>query len=269
MTKGASRTQYLHKTWRRSVSCGSPRSRHESQIHADMIGLRLLYISSTSICRMMSMTGTKLRRAALLSTAVMLAAMVTPFVAASAFSGQITCLTPTSCANSQTINLSGAGSSATATLFLSAGSAASGTTINYYVCPQSASSCSSTSGSDNGWSWTFTPSSGTTGTGAGCSASSCEGNGIGSPSALSLSITAPSTVTSSNMQEDLTIYACSSSGSTSDCAGIYQQVASLTVTSNVPQFGLGVGVAMAVGLLGLVLVRKKSSTPIISAPAVA
>ena len=212
--------------------CANYRSqRHESQIHADMIGLRLLYISSTSHWQTMSMTGRKLRKAALLSAAVMLAAMATPFIAVSAFSGQITCLTPASCAGSQTINMSGPGSSATATLFMSAGSASSGTTINYYVCPQSASSCSSTSGTDNGWSWSFSPTSGTTSSGAGCSATSCEGNGFGSPSTLSLTITAPSTVTGTNHQETLTIYACSTSGTNSDCAGLYQQVASLSIVS--------------------------------------
>ena len=76
---------------------------------------------------------------------------------------------------------------------------------------------------------------------------------------MSLALTAPTIVTGTNMQETLTIYACSQSGTQTQCNSLLTDVASLSVTSNVPQFGLGVGVAMAVGLLGLVLVKRSHS----------
>ncbi len=196
--------------------------------------------------------------------------------AVSAYSGSITCLTPASCASSETLSLSGPGSSATATFLLNAGTAPSGTNVFYYVCPQSASSCSSSSGTDNGWSWTFSPVSGVsagsptgggvTGSGAGCSGTSCEGNGFGTPSTLSLTVTAPTTVTASNSVEDLTIYACSQSGSTQTCASILEDVASLTITSSVPEFGMGLGLSLVIGLFGLLFVvrRKGFALPSVS-----
>ncbi len=197
-----------------------------------------------------------LRRLAVLSTmAVMFALTVAPSV--SAYSGQIICLTPATCASSQTLNLTGPGSSATATFELTS-DAPGATSVNYYVCPQSAASCSTSSGSDNGWTWSFTPTTGTTGTG--CLSKSCEGNGYGTPSSLSLTVNAPSIVTSTNGMESLTIWACSQSGNNVYCASILSEVASLTIDATVPQFGLGIGVATALGMLGLVLVKRRSSS---------
>ncbi|MDG6994365.1 MAG: hypothetical protein JRN52_00460 [Nitrososphaerota archaeon] len=186
----------------------------------------------------------------------LLAFTMMPAVFAS--SGQIVCLTPTSCANNQELNLTGPGSTATATFELTT-NANSGTTLTYVVCPQgvSSTSCTSNTGTYLGWSWTFTPSSGTTGSGSGCSATSCEGNGFGSPSTLSLSITAPSSVTSSNSKLGLTIYACEASNGNVNCATVLTQVASLTIESTVPEFGLGMGVAMVIGLFGILFIARK------------
>lgn len=179
-----------------------------------------------------------------------------------AYNGQIACLT--NCSASNVIAMSGPGSTKTATFWLYATNAPVGTTMNYYVCPQSASSCSSASGADNGWSWTFTPTSGTTGTGPASCGTSCEGNGAGSPSTLSLQITAPTTVTPTNQQETLTIYACSIAGTTQTCNSAYQQTASLTVSTTVPQFGLGIGLIIAIGLVGLVLVKRRNTPKLAS-----
>lgn len=210
------------------------------------------------------MTRNSKRLALLSSIALMFALSVAPAVSAVTYTGQIVCLTPASCASSQTIDLSGPGSSATATFELTT-NAPDGTSVSYFVCPAGQSNCSSNTGTDNGWSWTFTPATGTTGTG--CLAVSCEGNGFGSPSAMSLQVTAPSVVSSSNSQEVLTIYACSQAGSQTQCNSLLTNVASLTVASNVPQFGLGIGVAMAVGLLGLVLVKRSRSIALPTMPA--
>lgn len=204
-------------------------------------------------------------KVALLSavTVVLFAFMLIPSVAA--YSGQIVCLTPSSCSTSQTINVGGPGDTATAT-FLLTSNAPSGTSVNYYVCLQSQTACSSNTGTSSGWSWTFTPASGTTGTGGSCTATSCEGNGVGSPSALSLSITAPPAVNSSNSQLSLTIYACSQSGTQPQCNSILTEVASLSVTASVPEFGLGLGLAMAIGILGLLLVIRKRSLNVPQVP---
>jgi hypothetical protein len=199
-----------------------------------------------------------------LSTAAVLLFALAAISSVMAYTGSIDCLTPASCVTSDTINLSGPGSTTVATFWLYATNAPIGTTIHYYVCPSSAATCSSPSGSDNGWSWTFTPTSGMTGTGSPCTGTSCEGNGVGSPSALSLSITAPSTVTSTNAHEELTIYACSSTGSSYTCNSLFQGVASLTIASNVPQFALGLGLAITIGLVGLVLVKKRATPKLAS-----
>ena len=196
-------------------------------------------------------------KVALLSTALAILFAVTMMPSVMAYSGQIVCLTPTSCANDQTLNLNGAGSSATATMELTT-NAPSATTINYYVCVAGTNSCSSNSGTDNGWSWIMTPATGKTGSGSGCLATSCEGNGHGTPSSLSLMVTAPTIVTSTNMQEELTLYACSTSGTQSSCNSLGTQVASLSVTSTVPEFGLGLGLTLVIGLFGLLfMVRRK------------
>jgi hypothetical protein len=182
-----------------------------------------------------------------------------------AYTGSIACLTPASCATSDTISLSGPGSSTVATLWLYASTAPSGATIYYFVCPSTSSTCSSPSGTSNGWSWSFTPTSGTTGTGSPCAAgSSCEGNGVGSPSTLSLSVTAPTTVTATNQQIELEVYACSLTGTSYTCDSLFQGVASLTITATVPQFALGLGLAITIGLVGLVLVKKRTTPKLAS-----
>jgi|SRR5579872_6613366 len=160
-----------------------------------------------------------------------------------AASGQIVCLTPASCANNQTLSLSGPGSTATATMKLTS-NLAGGTTVNFYVCDQSATSCSSPNGAFNGWSWTFTASGVT--------------DGSGTITGLSLSITAPSVVTPSNNVETVTIFACYTVGTNPFCNSIQLQIASLSITASVPQFGVGMGLALVIGFFGLVfLVRKR------------
>ena len=180
-----------------------------------------------------------------------------PAAFAAAPGGSISCLTPSSCAADGQVNLTGPGSSATATFLLKT-TASSGSTFHYYVCVTGAASCGATSGTSNGWSWSFSPASGVTGTGAACAgATSCEGAGVGTPGTLSLSLTAPTTVTSSNSQLSLTLYACSTSGTSVNCNSVFTEIASLTVIASVPQFGLGMGLALAIGFLGLFLYVRK------------
>ncbi len=195
--------------------------------------------------------------------AVLFAVTFIPSVAA--YSGQIICLTPTSCANNQEINLTGAGSTGSATFELTT-NAPSGTTFHYFVCPQAQNNCASASGTSNGWSWSFTPTTGTTGSGGVCVATSCEGNGVGTPGTMTLSLTAPTTVTSTNSVIDLTIYACTSTGTQTQCNSLFAEVASLSVTATVPEFGLGMGLALAIGMFGLLIfVRRRSfSVPTVS-----
>ena len=78
---------------------------------------------------------------------------------------------------------------------------------------------------------------------------------------MSLEVTAPTTVTSTNNVEDLTIYACYGTGNFYTCNSQYEFIAALTITSTVPQFTLGLGLAIAIGLVGLVLVAKKRTSP--------
>jgi hypothetical protein len=76
---------------------------------------------------------------------------------------------------------------------------------------------------------------------------------------MTLSLTAPTTVNSSNTAETLTIYACSQAGTEMKCGGVYTEIASLTVTATVPQFAVaGLGLAVVLGAVGLVFLRKKS-----------
>jgi len=76
---------------------------------------------------------------------------------------------------------------------------------------------------------------------------------------MTLKLTAPSVVTTTNGQETLTIYACSQVGNEQKCGGVYTEVASLTVTATVPQFAVvGTGLAVVLGAVGLLFLRKKS-----------
>jgi len=202
------------------------------------------------------MTSKRIRVGILVAGLSLLMIGMVPAVFAAGF---IDCLSPSSCSSISTINLSGPGSTATATFWLHKVPSNPGT-VYYYVCPTSAGSCSSTSGTDNGWSWSFVPTSGALAQGSPCEASAwCEGNSLGSPDTLTLTITAPSVVTSSNQQENLAIYACSGTGSVPTCDSIYATVATGSVVANVPQFELGMGIAVAFGLVGLVVLRRVSS----------
>jgi len=76
---------------------------------------------------------------------------------------------------------------------------------------------------------------------------------------MTLSLTAPTTVTPTNGQETLTIYACSQVGNELKCGGVFTEVASLTITATVPQFAIvGTGLAVALGAVGLLFLRKRS-----------
>jgi hypothetical protein len=74
-----------------------------------------------------------------------------------------------------------------------------------------------------------------------------------------MSVTAPTTVTSTNGQIYLTIYACSQAGTEAKCNSVFTEVASLTIVSTVPEFGFGVAAIVAISLVGLVFVKKRSS----------
>jgi len=174
-----------------------------------------------------------------------------------AWATQIVCISPASCANDQTLSIGSWGGSATADVELQ-GYPSSSATFNYYACPTSVSvsACTGQSGTDlgTGWAWSFSTASGTTGS---CPQTQCEGAGFGSPSSLSLTVTSPA-VPNSHTSESFTIYACTGGTSAVNCAGVYTAYAALTIVASVPQFGLGIGLAMAAGLLGLVLVKKRN-----------
>lgn len=171
--------------------------------------------------------------------------------------GQINCLTPPSCVSLSSISLTGPGSTGTATLWLhSVPLVPDPNPLFYYVCESSVSPCTSTFGTFDGWSWSFTPATGAAATGSLPCTGYCEGNGFGVPDTLTLTITAPSVVTSSNQAIDLSIYACNNGGSIPTCNSIHSTVATGSVTATVPQFQFGMGLAVAVGLVGLVMLRR-------------
>ena len=185
--------------------------------------------------------------------ALMMVLVMSPTVMAKNYTGSLQCVS--GCGVGNTIALSGAGSTASANFEFYGSNAPTGTTFHYYVCPIG-TGCTSNSGTNQGWSWTFTPATGTVAT---CPSGTCEGAGYGSPSTMTLSLTAPTAVNTTNAQETLTIYACSQSGTELKCGGVYEEVASLTVTATVPQFGVaGVGIAVVLGAVGLLFLRKKS-----------
>ena len=204
-----------------------------------------------------------------LKTAVLLGSIAALFALMSvpatfAYTGTLTCYSPASCSGGS-IAANGPGSTVNALYFLQT-TAPSGTTMDYFVCvhPTSAISCTSNSGGPttdsagnptNGWSFTMT-ATGTTSSGSGC-IGSCEGNTFGTPSTLTLSVTAPTVVTSSNSQISLDIYACDVESGTPSCATTLATVASASVTATVPEFGLGIGAAVAIGLVGFVLIRQR------------
>jgi len=197
----------------------------------------------------------------LASVGALFALMMLPTAMAATYTGSLQCVS--GCASGNTIPLTGPGSTGSANFEFYGSNAPSGTTMHYFVCPIG-TGCSSNSGTDNGWSWTFTPASGNVAT---CPSGTCEGAGYGSPSTMTLSLTAPTTVTPTNGQETLTIYACSQVGNEQKCGGVYTEVASLTVTATVPQFAIaGTGLAVALGAVGLLFLRRKSLPQI--APAV-
>lgn len=188
--------------------------------------------------------------------------------------GTIACLSPASCANTDTLNLGGPGTSQTATFWLYGTNVPAGNTVTYYVCPASASSCGSASGNIggvNGWVWTFAPTSGTVASNGAVpqcvSPATCEGNGLGNPSILSLTVTAPTTTGLSN-NIDLEVYACTSGTTVSQCNQAGQIVASLGVTVNAPEFGAGMAAAVILGL-AVVLVARRRNIPSFPTPVAA
>lgn len=242
----------------------------EFGIHIHVFGLRETYIRAAYLNQLdEDMKKTKIG----LISAVMVLLFAFPAISSvMAISGSISCLTPASCNTSNTLPLSGPGSSATATVWFLDSTTASGTTLYYFVCPQAYSSCSVHSGTDptTGWSWSFSTASGTTAVSAACTGTSCEGNGIGNPSTLSLTITAPTgSQAKTYPTEDFTIYACTSTGTAATCASEFESVATLTITSNVPQFALGLGLAITIALVGLVIVKKRTIPEIASTAAIA
>jgi hypothetical protein len=82
-----------------------------------------------------------------------------------------------------------------------------------------------------------------------------------------MKLTAPTTVTTSNQQISLTIYACSQAGTEAKCNAEFTEVASLTVSATVPEFTFGIAAVVAIGLVGLMLVKRRS-LPKIAAPSV-
>jgi hypothetical protein len=83
-----------------------------------------------------------------------------------------------------------------------------------------------------------------------------------------LSLTAPSVVNATNQKLELSIYACSLTGTSYTCASVFQGVASLTITATFPQFALGLGLAITIALVGLVLVKKRTTPKLASTAAV-
>jgi hypothetical protein len=205
--------------------------------------------------------------AGLIAAAAILAIGMAPGVFAS---GTIACLSPSSCSVTDTLNLSGSGSTGSATFWLYASNVPSGATVNYYVCPSSTSSCDSASGTTGagGWIWSFTPTSGTVGNSANPSCTgkfTCEGNGVGSPSTLTLTVTAP---TSSGYGDTfgLNVYACTTTGTATQCSLAGNVVASLGITISAPEFGAGMVVAVLLGLAAIMVAKRRSLPALPSVP---
>ena len=129
---------------------------------------------------------------------------VTMAPAVFAATGTFSCISPAGCSSGD-VALNGPGNSVVLTYNLNT-NAGSGATMIFYVCPQTANTCSSPSGTDNGWSWSISPTSAVT-------------DASGDVNGIQLTITAPSTVTSTNTQESLVIYACSGTGSSASSSG--------------------------------------------------
>ncbi len=247
----------------------------EFEIHIHVFGLRETYIRAAYLNQLDE--DMKKMKIGLISLAMVLLFAFPAVTSVMAYSGSIACLTPASCATSDTVSLNGPGSSATLTVWLYGSTAPAGATIYYFVCPQTASTCTTATGTGpqtdptTGWQWNFTPVSGQTASGSPCaSSSSCEGNGLGNPSTMSLTVTAPTgSLATTYPTELLTIYACSLTGTSYTCNSEYQTVATLTITAAVPQFALGLGLAMTIGLVGLVLVKKRSTSKIAGTAATA
>ena len=172
---------------------------------------------------------------------------VTMAPAVFAATGTFSCISPAGCSSGD-VALNGPGNSVVLTYNLNT-NAGSGVTMIFYVCPQTANTCSSPTGTDNGWSWSISPTSAAT-------------DASGDVNGIQLTITAPTTVTSTNTQESLVIYACSGTGTSVYCNSNYLNVASGSITATVPEFGFGFGLALAIGLLGMVLVTKKKGMAI-------
>ena len=195
--------------------------------------------------------------------------MFVPAVSAATYTGNIGCL---DCGSGNTIALNGPGTTGTAQIIFYGSNAPVGTSMTYYVCLSTSTSCSASYGSSNGWSWVFCTSSTNTpcastvtsasGTVDTCTyatiTGTCEGNGYGNAPYLELTLTAPpAPITSSNNEITLQIYACSQSGTYATCNGQYVQVAANTIAATVPEFGLGMGLAVAIGLFGLLFMARK------------
>ncbi len=183
----------------------------------------------------------KLRNAAIVG--MLGVVMAVGFVPVAFASGAISCTVGCTGPGNTVVALSGPGSSTTITLQLVGGPAA--TAIDWYACPHAVSNCSVTSGNSHGWLWSLSPTSGTT-------------DGAGSLS-TQMTLTAPSVLNSSNTSEEFTLYACTPGAPTNCFTGTQQ--ASLTVTASVPEFAVGVSVIVAVGLLGMLALRRRAVLP--------
>ena len=191
-----------------------------------------------------SKLGGKNLKIALASSAlvVLFAFMFVPSVSGVGYTGTLTCVSPASC-SSGTISAGGPGNTVIATYLLTS-DAPGGTTVYFYACQLNATSCGSTSGSSQGWSWSMLTTSATTAS-------------DGSISNIKLSITAPSPASAGDYVQ-LNIFACSQSGANVDCAGSYLEVAGASLTTTVAEFGLGIGLAAVIGLIGMLfIVRRK------------
>ncbi len=169
--------------------------------------------------------------------------MAIGFIPAVYASGAISCTVGCTGPGNTVVDMTGPGTSSTVTLQLVGGPAS--TAIDWYACIHGVGSCSVTSGNSQGWLWSLAPVSGTT-------------DGSGSLT-TQLTLTAPSVLNSTNTQEEVTIYACTTGVPTNCFTGTQQ--ASLTLTASVPEFTMGVGIVVALGLVGFLAMKRKTALP--------
>lgn len=217
-------------------------SKCEFQIHICESGLHTGYILRNPVSYSMLRIGTTRMKVTLFSSllAVLFAVSFVPAAFATP-TAQIVCSTTVSPSNCPNASAGGAGKSINIYTTLSwTGETPSSFAVTACYSSNFPLACTGTSQANGPTTWGFSvsPTSVPVATATGSAG-------------IVLTVTAPTTVTSTDDQQSFTIVAIDGAHSLT-----IQAAASLTVAASVPQFGLGMGLAIAIGLVGFVLLRK-------------